>query len=291
MSTFGALSTFRVGYWYGIRGFLLNERRDVASRIAVIEAELARIGKVSVQYKTVTEEDGSVKATEERVSMMVEERTSLERLLQAYIAQGGNPFDVSHFFMPDETMEVDQDAGGNAVLASPYPQEGVAAPQNEEYHSFDYEASQGGWVPLLKYTPNRAGDRTDRSSLAEPVTTYMIEARRWVGQEISEKLHNLEAKIIKLCDLREQLEQERDLLKATHGGTLSSVVESYHQPGGMYPNALRLQNIVATMDKIFFVTNEDGTVTAWEPAGKQLDPYRGIFWVDDPAEKALTMMA
>jgi len=291
MGTFGAISTFRVGYWKGIRGFLLGERRDVIRRIAVIDAELARIGKVHVQYKK-TEVDGEVRATEERTAMFVDAGTSLERLMQAYIAQGGNPFDISHFFMPDETMAVGQDSAGNTILADAFPYGGVAAPQNAEYNEpLTYDGYKGGYLPMHKYPPNRTGDRTDRSSAAEPVTALMIEARRWVGQEISEKLHNLEARIIKLCDLREQLEKEKELLKAMHGGTLSSLPETYHQPGGMYANALRLQNIVGQMDAIFFVTNDEGAVTQWSPAGGQLSPYHGIFWEDHPAEKTLTMMA
>ena len=42
------LGTFRQGQWQQFRRFVLNERRDVLARIAVIKAELDRIGFIRV---------------------------------------------------------------------------------------------------------------------------------------------------------------------------------------------------------------------------------------------------
>ena len=105
--SFGWLGTFRQGSWQSFRTFVLNERRDVASRIRVIEAELLRIGEVTVLYGTTEEEDGSVTTTEERVGFSVSPGSSLAKLLQAYVALGGNPFDVSLFLTPDSTVILD----------------------------------------------------------------------------------------------------------------------------------------------------------------------------------------
>ena len=63
-------------------------------------------------------------------------------------------------------------------------------------------------------------------------------------------LAELEHRIIKLADLREQLMNERDdLLVQAHGGTLYSLPDF---DSDRYVNSLRIQNIVSLIDGIFF---------------------------------------
>ena len=95
--SFNWLNTFRTGQWLALRKFVLEERKDVAARIAVIDAEISRLGRVLVKYAPA--DDGEV--SERRVGFWVQEGSSLGKMVQAYIAMGGNPLDVSMFLSPD----------------------------------------------------------------------------------------------------------------------------------------------------------------------------------------------
>lgn len=87
---------FRHGSWMEFRRFVLNQRQNVPSRVASINAELDRIGSVSILYKI----EGD-RCTERRDGFLVPPESSLGKLMRAYIAQGGNPFDISMFLQPD----------------------------------------------------------------------------------------------------------------------------------------------------------------------------------------------
>ena len=243
---FGWLCTFRNGQWRAYRSFALNERRDIGRRAAVIEAELARIGYVRVIYGR---DDAGV-VTEERVGISVPKGSSLERLLQAYIAQGGNPFDVSLFLSPDDATIL-QDPTDLETELPVQPYGGVVYPKSGEYApGVQYE---GGFLVIKKYVPARTGGR--KELLDTSVSAAVDLSRRWLHQTIDSRLHELEARILKLVDLREQLLQELDDLTMAAAGTVGSV-PSLDQD--FYSEDLGVAKIVAAIDRIFYQTDAEG---------------------------------
>lgn len=259
--SFGWMATFRQGAWRALRSFVLQERRDVGRRLAVIRAELHRIGSITVLYKQeIDENTKEVRITEERVGFSVSRNSSLEKLVQAYVASGGNPLDISHFFIPDRTVVVSTDSEGNITTGEEYPLGGVVYPQtaepNEPENSFG--AYPGGFIPLRKYVPGRIGGRRDTDSDGEVFVNFVTHLRRPVNQEIRRKRNDLEARILKLCDLREQLIQERDLVLTQAFGGLSESSVSFDED--RYPHALRVPRITQALDEIFFTVDGEGAI-------------------------------
>jgi hypothetical protein len=163
--------------------------------------------------------------TEERIGFSVSEGSSLEKLLQAYIYQRGNPFDISSFMIPDTTEILEKDENGNIKLLESYPYGGVVAPLSADYNTkaegSGFGGSPAGFLQFARYYPGRLGNRSNPSDL--DVVKIMKKIRDWSLQDISERYHMIEWKIIKLMDLREQLIQERDdLLLQAFGGHMSS---------------------------------------------------------------------
>lgn len=291
MSSFGSLAQFRVGYWRGIREFILNERRDVAKRIEVLDAEIERIGLIRVQYeRTKDSRTGKYVVTENRVGLSVSKGTSLERLLQAYIAAGGNPFDISHFFYPDETQIID-DKTGETVTADNYPYGGVAAPLTANYNEpvTSYGEYPGGYVPLAKYLPNRVGARYEPSDTTDVVAFQVDEIRKSCNKEIRNKIQELEHRIIKLCDLREQLLIERDeVLIAAHGGTLYDLPD--FDPD-FFADHLLTQYIISQIDSNIFETTGDGRVKSLSTPDAGKVTRHESFYLDKGVEVFLMLMA
>lgn len=235
MPAFSKMGVFPVGYFRATTQWLLRERRDVVARIDTIQAELTRIGEVQMTYQTMPQGD-STKASWRRTGFTVTRGSSLCRLMQAYIALGGNPYDISHFLRPDTTKWED---GGAHVQR--YPGGGFVAPKTAEYNeplpqptSVDgstapmqtgYEVYPGGMVDSPRYNPGRQGGRLDRGAWdSGTVVRVMHDVRRWANQEIKTKLQNLEWQIIKLSDLAEQLQEERDFtLMEAFGGQLNGL--------------------------------------------------------------------
>lgn len=247
---FGWLGTFRQGQWQAYRSFVLHERRDIGRRMATIQSELTRIGSVTVFYaKTVDDATGVEQVTEQRTGFAVTQGSSLEKLFQAYIAQGGNPFDVSLFLSPDSTYLIDPDDPSTEVHTQPYG--GVVYPKNGSYAlGTTYE---GGYLVVKKYVPARVGGRKDVQD--NMVAGAIDTSRRWVNQTIQGRIHNLEARIIKLCDLREQLQQELELLTMAVGGTggdLPSLDQDF------FDDKQGVARIVAAIDSIFYLKDADG---------------------------------
>jgi len=251
--SFGWLGTFRQGSWRAFRRFVLEERRDVAQRVAVIEAELTRIGRVTVFYGESQQDDegGTSKVSEERVGFSITPGTSLAKLFQAYIALGGNPFDVSLFLTPDATVllnPLDEDMAGTP--AQPY--QGVVYPKSASYASGG--VYEGGFMVLKKYVPARTGSRKKLEDWS--VAAQVDRARRWASKEIRYKRNDIEARIIKLCDLREQLMHElEDLTWATAGVVAAAPFLDPEQ----YDPDLSVGQIVALIDSFFYEVSDDGT--------------------------------
>jgi len=243
-----------------LRSFILKERRDVAKRIAVIDSELTRIGRVVVGYRKEDEEGSTTRrVTEERVSFFVSPGSSLERLVQAYIANGGNPFDISHFFIPDAAV-VTVDDNGEITRQEVYPYGGILWPYtagvNEPEDTFG--PYQGGWLPILKYPPLRIGNRKETGTDEEVFVNYLTFARRPFSQEIREKVHNIESRILKLCDLSEQLKHERDVILAQAFGGLLDV--SFEFNPERFADGLRIPKIIDAIDDLFYERDQNGVI-------------------------------
>lgn len=249
--SFGWLGTFRQGAWREYRRFVLEERRDVERRISVIEAELTRIGHVAVFYATEQDAEGNTTVTEERVGFSITPGTSLAKLVQAYIALGGNPFDVSLFLTPDSTVLLDpRDEEMAGTPSQPY--KGVIYPKSAAYTTGG--VYQGGFMVVKKYVPARVGGRRRLEDwvISEPVDR----SRRWVAKELRYKRNEVEARIIKLCDLREQLLNELEELTWAVGGVVASVPLLDTE---QFDPDLTIGQIVATIDALFYEVDEDGT--------------------------------
>ena len=273
MPSFSKMSVFPVGYFRATTQWLLRERRDVVARIATITAEMNRIGIVEMHYATVDAEGGT-KATERRTGFTVTEGSSIAKLLQAYIATGGNPFNISGFLHPDTTKVVVQE-DGTAVRHQKHPGGGAPAARSVEYnnpHREDgdpdnkfpektgYEGYEGGYVDSSRYLPGRMGGRMDRGGWdSATVLRVMHDVRKWANKEIKARLQDAEWRIIKLSDLHEQLKTERDMvLMEAFGGQLNdmpSIDDEKFDPQRL------CQVLIQQMYSLMFATGASGIPT------------------------------
>lgn len=263
MSSFSKLSAFPAGYFRASNSWLLRNRKEISKRTAVIQAEIERIGTVTVTYDTQTV-NGSVRRTENRTGFSVTPNSSLGKLVRAYITQGGNPNDISPFMHPDTTQIIDFDANGNPITQEQYPYGGVAAPMSAspdepvpQAGQSGFTAFPGGYVRLNAYLPARQGGRQDPGGVDhDALVSSMHHMRNWAKQDIDERLRRLEWQIIKLCDLREQLIQERDeVLVQAFGGAQSGV--GAFDPDRFNP-AMQVQNLTQDMYDLIYPKDGDG---------------------------------
>ena len=247
--SFGWLTTFRQGAWREFRRFVLEERRDISARLDVIDAELLRIGEVRIFYKAEVDDLGNRTGTGKRTGMYVTPGSSLEKLMRAYVAQGGNPLDISMFMYPDQNL-----SSGTQTIRM-YPKGGVLYPKGADPRMGGLDES--GYIPLKKYPIARMGGDSANTEASEDISSSISNLRGWVSQEIAHKRNNLEAKILKLCDLAEQLRQERDeKLQQAVAGTMSSFPTLDRE---RFVEALRVPNLVDEIDRIFYLETEEGT--------------------------------
>jgi hypothetical protein len=225
MASFSKMSFFPSGYFRVFSSWLLREKRDLSRRINVMNAEIERIGFVTVAYRQAQNPDGSYYVTEERMGVSVTPKSTLEKLVQAYVANGGNPLDISPFWMPDQSTVMDMSDGGEARVGETYPFGGVVAPKSVEPNNpaqdpqgTGYQSYEGGYLNTSRYYPARLGGRVTQKDLT--TAKAMRKMRDWANQSIKHKLQDIEWRIIKQMDLREQLEQERDrVLTQAFGGS------------------------------------------------------------------------
>lgn len=299
--TFDKMSVWPVGYFRVFSSWILRNRREVPKRLAVINAELARIGEIKVKYQQY-EKDGNILASENRIGISVTKDSSLGRLVQAYIARGGNPLDISPFAYPKGTEVISPaDSEGEIKVKEIYPAGGVAAPisamyneplptrmdpdnpeqsqaENEEGASTGFEANPGGALRTDRYYKTRQrGDTTEFNAIVKT----MHQIRSWANQDIKE-MQRLEWQIIKLCDLREQLEKERDeiLVQALGSGSTDSVQDL--DPDRFNPG-LQIQVLIQDMMEILYDTTDDGTVPSFGDTSATFD-FLGFTFPDVPSE-------
>lgn len=254
---------FREGSWVEFRSFALKQRQNVQLRFDTIQYELSRIGNVSITYQR--DPNNELKMTERRLGINVKKDTSLGKLIQAYVAKGGNYFDISMFLKPDSytVVKVDGSDGEQVgAIKDSQPYTGVLSPSSGNAISDRVDIT--GVTDVWRDPARKLGDKgtlwdDDSTKL---VGDRIISARSWVQQEIKELRNDLEARIIKLCDLREQLLIERNeiIVSAVGGSTAGTTFDTE-----AFLSDLHLSNIVFALDTDFYETKEDGTADFKKP--------------------------
>lgn len=275
--SFGWTGFFRAGSWQAFRSFVLNERRDALARILAINAELVRIGEVRVIYGRSDPNDANSPMSEHRIGLDVAPNSSLERLLQAYIANGGNPFDISMFLIPDAVEVAEEDVDGNITnTRETQPYGGIISPRTAD--PITEGLYTGGWLPLWRYPPRKFGNNISHVSESAEMSPAIHAARDWISQEIKTKRNDIEARILKLCDLREQLSKERDeLLPQAVGGVIPSI-----EFNDSFAISFHVSSLVDSVDKIFYPLTEDGEYDFLSPRATEPNPPYPVLLEDAP---------
>ncbi len=288
---FNFSSIVREAQWRMFRNHILTERKSVPARLQALRADLARIGHVVVVYKRVSrvvpDTNGAVieqqSVTEERTGFFVSQGSSLERLLQVYVVQGGNPCDISLFLEPDEVLlertenlspnERITDAGVPSVPAD-QPYYGVVSTQSADSYG-PGGRYRGGLPTFLRDAYNQAGRYFDASDAGSRVWNKVDQGRRWLQQSLQE-MNRLENMILRLADLREQLLREQDeILVQAVGGT----TEGVPSPNSVrFASSVHVSRLVHEMDSVFYQKDAAGAPlftqiqrgTGEQPAGISL---------------------
>jgi hypothetical protein len=281
--SFGFTGVMRQGAWRDFRYFVLHQRRDVLARLATINAELNRIGNIRILYARTNPDDPNSPLSEARVGLDVSPGTSLAKLLMAYCANGGNPFDISLFLVPDafefvEAEESGSNGAGEAQLRETQPYGGSAwSGSTDPILGGTYT---GGWIPLWRYPPRRFGNTVSYATKAAEVTRDVHATRQWVTQEIRTLRNDLEARILKLCDLREQLKKEaNELIPQAVGGVLPGVYYDTEQHAVSH----HVSSVVDAIDTVFYPTLSDGTFDFTQPRVTTPNPEYPTLLDDAPA--------
>ncbi len=245
MSSFGWSTTFREGQWRVLREFVTQERQDCGSRERVIRAEQKRIGEIVVLYG----QDETGKTTETRAGLLVvgNQNCAVGKLLQAYVALGGNPFDISMFLRPNRGKVED-----GSYVDSLQPGGGAVYRVGFSY-SFS-SASKNSDSNISSFRPSKIGGEVATGE--ERLWTPIRMLRGWCQKEMYQKRVRIEERILKLSDLYEQLEEERiSMTQATRG---EGMVNPYDRR--LYSDRLSVQYLVWLVDKTWRIQDEDGRV-------------------------------
>ena len=287
MASFSKMAVWPIGYFRAYSSWLLRNRRTISARVRAINAELTRIGFVTVTYRT-EKKAGGTKATEERIGFAVTKDSNLERLCRAYIANGGNPLDISPFLSPD-SVEIVEGPGGSVQIQEQHPHGGLIAPMSAEPNEplsrkgddSGFGADRGGWIRSDSYYPARQGGRLSRGNYdSDTIVRYMHQIRSWANQDIKERVQDIEARILKQCDLREQLIRERDeVLVQAFGGAMTGL-GAYDE--NRFSGDMRVQVLVQDIYSLLYETKDDGTVKAFR-ANKQVG-FLPFAFEDKPSE-------
>lgn len=273
--SFGWTGFFRQGAWREFRSFILNQKRDALARVRAINAEIGRIGYLRLLYSRFDPNDADSPMSESRVGIDVTPGSSLEKLLQAYIAQGGNPFDISMFLHFDSFQLVEVD--GDSIVRELEPYGGVVYPQSAD--PIEGGLYTGGWLPIWRYPPRKFGNNITYITETAQMTPAIRQARDWASREIRYR-NNLEARIIKLCDLREQLVKERDeVLPQAIGGAAFGVEFN----PDVFAVTHHTSGIINQIDEVFYpVKLEDGSYDFNQPRATEENPPYPVLLEDAP---------
>jgi hypothetical protein len=271
--SFNFVGIFRVGSYKVFRRFVAHELRDAESRLEVIRAELTRIGSIEIVWEKTqddtfiipldAEDDEDIeqipveRVSERRVGLIVDgPLTTIGKLCQAYIAQGGNPFDISMFMDPVEGMGTADDTGTESEfkIVWKHPSGGIAYPRTREDIGGGSFQDGGGKMSINKDPKLRLGDGISWDKAEDYTGHYIAKAREWITQEVREKRNDLEWRIIKQMDLREQLRTEMDHLiyRAANGMFAETTPDNESQDMG-----LSVPAILHHIDDIIFAKSEE----------------------------------
>jgi hypothetical protein len=277
---FNYLGTMRVAQWKAFRNWTLNERKAVSARMRAIDAELRRIGRITVVYQQVEEavqtpsgaEQLATTVNEKRVGFIVSQGSTLEKLVQCYVACGGNPMSISMWLQPDEVQfkgAVDpidnvsnnrnEPFNDNYVASSPPDQPyygAVAGKSATTYGPRSGTRYDGGLPTFIRDPQTLAGRYFSESDASTKIQTRMDYGRRWVQQAVCEAAA-LEHKIMKIMDLRECLKKERDeVVQQAVGGSVSDFPIA--PDSRRFARILHLTGAVSVMDRTFYNLNSEG---------------------------------
>ena len=177
------------------------------------------------------------------------------------------------FLKPDSYQEVEDDEG--QVRRQEFqPYTGVISPASGDVISDKIDLT--GVTDVWKDPVRKLGDK---GSIWEEDSTKLVgdrilAMRGWVSQEIKQLRNDLEARIIKLCDLREQLISERDeIIMSAVGG---SVANTDFNPEATLED-LHVSKIVYAFDTDFYEMREDGTPDFTKPrSGRGLKEFLNL---------------
>lgn len=203
--SFRWITMVRRGSWQAFRKFALEEHQDFDRRTNEIDRQVALIGKISVFYKTDTE---TQEVTQIREAIYVEEGTSIHKLCMAYVAHGGNILDISMFLDPSLTYQRGEE------LKHQHPLGGVISPLSGSAGETTFS---GNWVGLDKHYYWKVGKAEIPAPVLRKTGSRIQRVRLSIEKEIQAKRNRIEEKIIKLCDLREQLLKEKAYIEMVRG--------------------------------------------------------------------------
>lgn len=261
--SFNFNTMLRRGKWLEYRRFILNQRRNVPSRIRSITAELTRIGDLQILYTNSDPSDETSPMTERVKGIVVQEGSSIGKLLRAYIAQGGNPFDISMFLKPD-TYKLEYNPSTDTFKRiDEYPYGGVVYPISvDEDDGAIGSINQAGWLVFWRYPARKLNSNSSHVHETEAIGRAFSYTRDWVRQEIKELRNDLEYKILTLCDLREQLLKE---LNETIPTAVGDVIYGVGYDVNEFSTDHHLSTIVNQIDLIFYQRGEDGFADFTKP--------------------------
>lgn len=295
--SFNFMGYYRVGSYRVLRSFILHQLRSARQRIRTLDAELVRIGSITVLYKRLSSGSDTVgdNASEERVGLSVTPDSSICRLVQAYIAQGGNPYDISMFLNPNSSNWVDvtdyesADESTESIIIEEQtqPYGGVFYPMSRS--EMDYRSGglgtldSGGMLTGLKNPNMRLAKKPVENRPNYDITRrtqYIL--RKPFRQVMRDKRNNIEYRILKLMDLREQLEQEKSELMMACGGFISGVQDSAAAAGA----ELSTMELVDDLDtEIFTYTEDDDELCLGVDESKLREGIRTYIFIDFVQEK------
>jgi hypothetical protein len=249
MPSFTFNDTFRESQWRAFRQFVLDERRDAGAREASILAEQRRIGKVRLLYAT---DPSTGELTQRRIGVVIDgsPTCAVAKLMQAYILLGGNPLDISMFLYPND-LEC--------------PDKGFAYPVG---FSYSLQGGEGDAdANIEKYKPSRVGGT--RETQSEIIATNMDLLRRWTRQEMYQKRILIEERIIKLSDLYEQLDQEREaIVGATQAAGMKAIYST-----DRFQDGQTVPVLVYLIDSTYREADADGRVPPNGEVGESLGQF------------------
>jgi hypothetical protein len=285
--SFGWNLMFRKGAWDEFRRFALLQRQNVPSRVIMIDREVSKIGNIRVSYQRSDTNDKTSPMSERRIGIEVKKNSSLCKLLQAYIARGGNPFDISMFLKPDSFYYID-DANQSNVLIEKQPYGGVVYPTSKEDDDTFSGIDTSGWLSLWRYPPRKLGNKVSPwSDYGQFIGAKIDSSREWITQEIKELRNDLEARILKLCDLREQLLIEKEeILVGSIGDAVNEIVFD-----DRFSVEHHLFNIIDFMDRVFYELDEYGRPDRTRPRKDDADrPYPVLLGDANTGEEDFTAL-